>query len=258
MHTSRLPMRFKAGLAFVLALIMLSTTIFLPNATPLFAQSTGDATGFMVDINNNATVPYVIRRGDTLSSIARQHNTDISTLIRLNPQLSDPNRIVAGTTILVPAPSGRPPGGRPPGGQPPVTPLPPAITLAYIHMIALGNNGPLGCGDTVAPVLQEFPATNAPLRAVLERLLSIRTQTFEQTGLHNALWQSRLSIASLDITNRVATIRLNGQIVMSGTCDGPRIQAQLERAALQFSTVNQVRIFVNGNTLQSVLGADGR
>ena len=122
------------------------------------------------------------------------NNTDISTILRLNPQLNDPNRIIAGATILVPAPSGRPPGGRPPGGQPPVTPLPPAVTLAYIHMIGLGTNGPIGCGDTVAPVLQEFPATNAPLRAVLERLLSIRTQNFEQTGLFNALWQSRLTI----------------------------------------------------------------
>jgi LysM repeat protein len=249
-------MRFKASFAVVLALVLVATTLFLPGAKPLFAQSE-NPTGFMVDVNNNAVTAYVVRRGDTLSGIARAHNTDVSTLLRLNPQLSDPNRLIAGQTIWVPAPSGRPPGGRPPG-QPPVTPLPPAITLAYIHMISLGSNGPVGCGDRVAPVLQEFPATNAPLRAVLERLLSIRTQTFEQTGLFNALWQSRLSIASLDITNRVATIRLNGQIVMSGTCDGPRIQAQLEQAALQFSTISQVRIFINGNTLQSVLGADGR
>jgi hypothetical protein len=120
-------------------------------------------------------------------------------------------------------------------------------------MISLGSNGPLGCGDTVVPVLQEVPATNAILRATLERLLSIRTQFSGQTGLYNALYLSPLTLSDVSIANRVATIRLAGRIVMSGTCDGPRIQAQLEQAALQFSTVDQVRIFVNGNRLQDVL-----
>lgn len=259
MSTTRMPMHLKATLAVLLALLLLSTSVFLPGTTPLFAQSGGDqaATGFMVDMNNNAVIVYIIQRGDTLSSIARQHNTDISTLLRLNPQLSNPNRIVAGASILVPAPSNRPnPGpGRPPSGpgQPPS-----GIALVYIHMISLGSNGPLGCGDRVAPVLQEVPATNAILRATLDRLLSIRTEFYPNSNLYNALWQSRLSIADVSITNRVATIRLTGQIVMSGTCDGPRIQAQLEQAALQFSTVNQVRVFINGNTLQSVLASDGQ
>ena len=187
-------MQLKAGVAFVLALVLLSTVCSCRERCLSLRKAAAMLLGSWLILNNNATVPYVIRPGDTLTSIARQHNTDISTLLRLNPQLYDPNRIIAGATILVPAPSGRPPGGRPPGGQPPVTPLPPAVTLAYIHMIGLGNNGPIGCGDTVAPVLQEFPATNAPLRAVLERLLSIRTQIFDSTGLFNALWQSRLSI----------------------------------------------------------------
>ena len=247
-----IPIHFKVGLASLLALLMLTVSYFGSGSAPLFAQSGGDqsATGFMVDINQNATTVYVVQRNDTLSAIARRHNTDISTLLRLNPDIQDPNRIRAGQRINVPVPSNRPGPGQP-GPQP-------GISLAYIHMISLGSNGPLGCGDRVAPVLQELPATNAILRATLERLLSVRTQFYGQTGLYNALFQSRLTINDLNISNRVATIRLSGQIVMSGTCDGPRIQAQLEQAALQFSTIDQVRIFINGNTLQSVLSSDGQ
>lgn len=251
-----IPNHLKVGLASLLALLMLTVSYIGSGSAPLFAQSGSDqsATGFMVDITQNATTIYVVQRNDTLSAIARRHNTDISTLLRLNPDIRDPNRIRAGQRIVVPVPSNRPNPGPGPGQPSPQ----PGISLAYIHMISLGSNGPLGCGDTVAPVLQELPATNAILRATLERLLSIRTQFYGQTGLYNALFQSRLTISSLDISNRVATIRLSGQIVMSGTCDGPRIQAQLEQAALQFSTIDQVRIFINGNTLQSVLSSDGR
>src|SRR5690606_25218681 len=108
-------------------------------------------------------------------------------------------------------------------GRPPTQP-PGGITLVYIHMLALGNNGPIGCGDTIAPVLQEIPATNSVLRDTLQRLLSIRSQFYGRTGLYNALYQSNLTLDSVSINNRVATIRLWGQVVMSGACDGPRIQ----------------------------------
>lgn len=238
--------RLKAGFAFLLAVLVAITTVFLP-ATPLYAQSSGNESpsGFMVDINQNATTTYIVQRGDTLGAIARRHNTDVSTLLRLNPQISNPNRIAAGQRILVPVPSSGGGGGGSGGSG--------GISLAYIHMISLGSGGPLGCGDRVAPVLQEFPATNGILRATLQRLLSIKTQFYRDSGLYNALYLSNLRIDDVRIDNRVATIRLSGGIVMSGTCDGPRIQAQLEQAALQFSTVSQVQVFINGRTLQEVL-----
>jgi spore germination protein GerM len=97
--------------------------------------------------------------------------------------------------------------------------------------------------------------TEAVLRAALTKLLSIKTRFYGESGLYNSLYQSNLSIESLIIQNGVATIRLSGTISMGGECDTPRFQAQLEQTALQFSTVKQVSIFINGKPLSEVLSS---
>jgi LysM repeat protein len=55
------------------------------------------------NIQNSTT----IRRGDTLSSIARQSGTTVGELMRLNPQIKDPNKIFAGDKINLPSLPGR-------------------------------------------------------------------------------------------------------------------------------------------------------
>nr|WP_059390472.1 LysM domain-containing protein [Pseudomonas toyotomiensis] len=49
---------------------------------------------------------YVIKQGDSLGQIASSHGTTTSTLLRLNPQIEDPNRIQAGQTLQLPENSG--------------------------------------------------------------------------------------------------------------------------------------------------------
>ena len=50
---------------------------------------------------------YTVRRGDTLYAIARGHGVGPRRLIAANPQITDPNRIYPGQTVVIPA------GGRP-------------------------------------------------------------------------------------------------------------------------------------------------
>ncbi len=55
---------------------------------------------------------YVIRAGDTFFSIARRYGIAVEALIAANPGV-DPNRLVIGQSICVPAPRPAPcPGGR--------------------------------------------------------------------------------------------------------------------------------------------------
>ena len=50
------------------------------------------------------TTSYIVRKGDTLSSVARKFNTTVVTLQQLN-HFTDPNSLVIGSAILVPAPA---------------------------------------------------------------------------------------------------------------------------------------------------------
>ena len=48
---------------------------------------------------------YTVKRGDTLSEIARDHNVSLSDVIELN-ELSNPDLIHPGETILIPGVDG--------------------------------------------------------------------------------------------------------------------------------------------------------
>ncbi len=53
---------------------------------------------------------YTTQRGDTLTRIASDHGTTVSSLLRLNPQIEDPNQIQAGQVLHMPATSPARPG----------------------------------------------------------------------------------------------------------------------------------------------------
>jgi hypothetical protein len=142
--------------------------------------------------------------------------------------------------------------------QPPTsTSTLPSAQRVQIFLIAIGDNGVsgkmIGCGDSVVPVDISIEPTTGVLRAALEKLLAIKTQLYGMSGFYDALYQSDLSIASLEITNGVAEMRLSGSLILGGECDAPRVQAQLEEIALQFSTVQSVAIFINDIPLEDVL-----
>lgn len=133
----------------------------------------------------------------------------------------------------------------------------PSTMIVQIFLIALEDNGQsgkkIGCNDSVVPVQVETPYTRGVLRAALEELLSIRDRYYGQSGLYNALSQSNLQVERVVIEDGVATIHLSGTLMLEGTCDNPRVKAQIEETALQFPTVREVRVFVNDTPLDEIL-----
>jgi hypothetical protein len=146
--------------------------------------------------------------------------------------------------------------------QVPATSTVPAPTTATeqfvrIVLIALEDNGQsgtlVGCGDSAIPINVTIPRTQGVLRAALEKLFSAKEQFYGESGYYNALYQSDLRVASVLIEQGKAVIHLTGSLMLGGTCDAPRVEAQIEQTALQFSTVNDVAVFVNDVPLEEVL-----
>jgi hypothetical protein len=129
--------------------------------------------------------------------------------------------------------------------------------MVKIYLIAVEDNGisgeKVGCGDSAVAVQVQIPHTLGVLKAALGSLLSIKDQYYGQSGLFNALYESDLQIKSVTIKGGKATIQLNGSLKLGGECDDPRVLAQLKSTALQFSTISDVDIFINGKPIEEVL-----
>lgn len=176
------------------------------------------------------------------------------------PMIELPNPTATPTppspTVILPSPI---------VAQPTETQVPPVASptpqMVQIFLIALEDNGQtgkqVGCGDSVIPVQVEIPPTQGVLKAALESLLSVKAQYYGESGLYNALYQSNLQVENVKIENGKATVNLVGTLQMGGECDSPRVQAQLEETVLQFPTVNEVSIFINGKPLSEVLSLKG-
>lgn len=52
---------------------------------------------------------YIVRRGDTLSAIALRYDLTARDILRVNPQITDPNRLYVGQQICIPLPIPAPP-----------------------------------------------------------------------------------------------------------------------------------------------------
>lgn len=132
---------------------------------------------------------------------------------------------------------------------------------ATIYLIALEDGGQqgeaIGCGDSLVPVQVTVGGTGQdPLATAMQALLSTDGANYG-AGLTNPLVASELTLASAEVSDGVATIALEGELMIGGVCDEPRLEAQLQRTAAQFANVETVMITVNGEPLDSILGGQG-
>jgi LysM repeat protein len=188
--------------------------------------------------NVSANVVYVVRAGDTLAKIAARYRVSTSALLAANPSIRNPNRIYIGQRIVIPGRTTSPGGA--------------TFTQVNIYLVGIGT-GRVGCGDQVVPVKRNIPPTQAPLTAALNELLSLHDQYYGQSGLYNALYQSNLAVQKITRNGTTWYIYLTGTMQLGGVCDIPRVEAQLQRTALQFSTVKRAYYYVNGVPLKTAL-----
>jgi hypothetical protein len=122
----------------------------------------------------------------------------------------------------------------------------------------------IGCNDILVSVDREVPHTKAMLQASIEALLSLPvtynehglpSPFFDNTQKYNTLYQSKLQLQKATIVSGTASIYLTGELITGGVCDDPRVIAQIEETAMQFPTVQRVKIWINGQPMESYYSA---
>lgn len=149
----------------------------------------------------------------------------------------------------------------PPTARPTLEPPLPALNISgdtvQMALIALEDNGLsgelIGCGDSLVMVEVPYKAGDDPLQTALEALLGIHERYYGQSGLYTALYQTDLQVDSLTYEGGTVFIELSGTWMTGGTCDLPRIEAQLMKTALQFLELNNAHFFINGTPLEELL-----
>lgn len=128
------------------------------------------------------------------------------------------------------------------------------VGLFFVALDDGGKSGKaIGCNDSIIPVARVVPPTSEPLTTTIAELLSIRDRHYGQSGLYNALAASTLKAGRVSLVKGVAEIRLTGTVSLGGTCDGPRVDAQIRETVLQFPAVKTVAIFINDEPIEKVL-----
>ncbi|TYS70927.1 LysM peptidoglycan-binding domain-containing protein [Sutcliffiella horikoshii] len=136
------------------------------------------------------SITYTIKSGDSLSMIAKNHQTNIANLLKLNPSITDVNKIYVGQKINVAAPSSQTPGQ-------PVTPTPspsqPEQPKTNTYTIKSGDNLSSVAsrhGVTLNALLSANPSIKDANRISIGQVINIPGNAASNPGADSA-WDSK-------------------------------------------------------------------
>lgn len=137
---------------------------------------------------------YTIKKGDTLSALAQQFGTDVPTLVKANPQITNPDLIMAGATLNVP--------------EGPVAPSADASarTLPAIKTLDQSGTGtvPKTLPDAVgSPLLRFSSAMNSAVELAKRKRMKAMEDLYGKTVPKGALPASDFA-SFINTTNRAA------------------------------------------------------
>lgn len=158
------------------------------------------------------------------------------------------------TRSPVPASTAAEPPATTSESEPTVLPTFASVTAFYIAEGDGGISGPaFGCGDSAVAVTSPAISFTDPVEAAFRTLLENKDMEVGESGLRNALWQSDLSVKSVDRSGPTVMVNLEGTLTVAGECDIPRAQIQLLLTAQHAAGV-PIEIMVNGKLLADALG----
>jgi hypothetical protein len=111
----------------------------------------------------------------------------------------------------------------------------------------------VGCGDSAVPVEVTLPRRGPALAGSLDALLGMKETYDTRTGFYNALHGSNLEVDRIERAGPEVRVHLKGYLEIGGECDSPRVLAQLNETALQFTDVQRARFYLEGKPLAELL-----
>lgn len=144
-----------------------------------------------------------------------------------------------------------------------VVPAASAADPGKLYFVALDDNGAsgplIGCGDSIVEVnttLPSAPTLAGRVTAALQTLFAYPNAYYGMSGLYNALYQNTLTVDHVEIQGTVAAVYLMGYPMSRGTCDDPRIEAQIIYTAKQFPGLTNAVVVLDGGPLFDARGPD--
>ncbi|HET7780815.1 MAG TPA: hypothetical protein VFL08_00735 [Arthrobacter sp.] len=132
------------------------------------------------------------------------------------------------------------------------------VTAYYVLVDDGGRNGVrFGCNDSLVGIAHAGPAAEA-LPAAIGALLDPPGEALSEhePKAYNALSGSRLKFLSGSFDGTTVTVYLTGVLRPGGTCDVPRMEAQLTQTAVAAAGAIRAEIYVNGRSLAEALELD--
>lgn len=126
------------------------------------------------------------------------------------------------------------------------------VTAYYVLLDDGGAKGVrFGCNDSLAAVRRPAAGPTDPLEAAMNTLLDGSAEP--GPGLYNALSASTLNFLSGTFDGSTVTVYLSGALRPGGSCDIPRVEAQLTQTAVSAVGALRAEVYVNGMGLAAAL-----
>lgn len=135
------------------------------------------------------SITYTIKAGDSLSIIAREHQTTLAKLLKLNPSIKDVNRIYIGQKINVAAPSSTAPSQPVAPTPSPSNPAPKASTYTIKsgdNLSSVANRH----GVTLNALLSANPSIQNANRIYVGQVINIPGNVTSNPG-NDASWEAK-------------------------------------------------------------------
>lgn len=130
------------------------------------------------------------------------------------------------------------------------------LEMVDVYLTMVGDAGEhgieFGCDDSLVAVemlIEQHDDLEARIAAAVRAMFGMSSDTYNGLELYNVFENQNVDVASVTVTDTLATINITGELAIGGICDEPRVIEQIRHTALQFEGIEQVVILRDGGPL---------